>query len=492
MNGSDFLNKLADLDPSLIAEAAEPPRHKARRGPDWNVFAALAACAAAICLPLALTYLVHGITPTIEYGPGSNNGSTSHQASPGDKGPEGGSGLGNSQRDPNKGQGDGDSAKVYVEPEPQVSVMSYGEEYSWTRYTLDEAYCSAYPDGLPAENYFKYNVQGLGSVPELWGGVSYDMEPLDPSSARTSEWVEEFSGLLSGDYSEPVISADLSGDLKRISIQAKYGVSWRDDGSDSRLTVDICEVSPVDSVFLAPLKALSNETVAVFPKDSYGERKIVFALGGLDSDRCLYTWLPYTGIWCRIISGSSVPVEDMTAILDWIFSIPELLEDVHPLAPFTPAVCPYIPTPKTNDCAAPIDGVGSGLEGWPGQAQREQNVLTLEASYQDGVDGKPLESYRIDLRYEGENGSIGELSDLTRNMVESQYNFQKRFMATSRSSDRNMESQPMHYVFNFTWDDYYVTATFSETLTADQLWSFFQQLAGEEEPLSAPEELQGL
>ena len=55
-------------------------------------------------------------------------------------------------------------------------------------------------------------------------------------------------------------------------------------------------------------------------------------MGGLDSDRCLYTWLPFTGIWCRIAGGGSIPPEDMAAVLRWLFSGPELLEKINDLA----------------------------------------------------------------------------------------------------------------------------------------------------------------
>lgn len=479
MNGSDFLDKLENLDPGLVSAAAEPPAHRARRGPDWGALAAMAACVLAICLPLALAYLINGAVPTIEYGPGAKSGSTSHQTSPDNEGPEGGNGLG-SGSEPNRGTGDGPTASYSTLHEPQERVMGYGDEYAWTLYTLDEEYCAAYPDGLPAEEYFKYNRQELGAIPELWGGLSYGLEPIDASYPRASQWAGEFSDLLSDGYSKPVISSDLSGSNKRISIETRYGVSWRDDGSDSRLTVDICETSPVDSAQLARLNALSNETVAVFPKDSQGSRNIVFALGGLDSDRCLYTWLPYTGIWCRIAAGGSVPAGDMTAILNWLLSAPDMLGMVHPLAGYNPEVYPYIPVPETNDCAPPISGTGGGAEGTYGQPENMMTVNSLEVSYLSGYAGKPLEIYRIDRldTYEGEDNSIGDLPGLTRDMVDSQYLFQKRFMATSRSSDRNLDSQPMHYTFCFTWDEYYVTATFREDLTADQLWDFFQQLDG--------------
>lgn len=486
MKGSDFLDKLENLDQSLVAGAAEPPGVRPRRRLDWGGFAAAAACLAAICLPLLLMYLINGVTPTIEYGPGSKAGSASHQASSaGDGQGEGGNGLGNSQRDPNKpGGGDGPTAAYSTLPEPQENIMGYGDKYTWTRYTFTEDCCEAYPDGLPAEEYFKHNTQGLGAIPELWYGLSDDIETLD--SVEAVEWASDFSGLLSdpGKYTEPVIYADLFSGNARMSIRTKYGVSWRDDGSDSRLTVDICETSPVDRTSLSQLIALTDETVAVFPKDSFGERKIVFAMGGLDSDRCLYTWLPYTGIWCRIAAGSCVPIEDMTAILNWLFSVPELLSKIHPLADYNPEVYPYIPTPKTNDYAAPIGGTGAGLTGWAGQNQREQTVLGLEVSYTQGYDGCPLERYRIDRLdgYEGQNESIGALHDLTREQVEKEYTTQKGAMDGARSADIYKRDQPMHYAFHFTWDDYYVTATFSEDLTKDQIWSFFQQLAGKEQP----------
>ena len=483
MNGSDFLDKLGDLDPALVASAAEPPAPRARRGPDWGSLAAAAACILAICLPLALTYLIRGVTPTVEYGPGAKGGGTSHQASPGEDGPEGGNGLG-SDRQPNKGTGDGPTASYSTLPKPQERVMGYGDEYTWTQYTLYEEYCAAYPDGLPVEEYFKYNVQGLDALPELWGGLLYEAEAFDTSYDSTHQWVRDFSGLLSENYTEPTISADLSGENKRISIQTKYGISWRDDGYDSRLTVDICETSPVGNTQLDLIRARSNETAAVFPKDSHGERKIVFALGGLDSDRCLYTWLPYTGIWCRIAAGASVPVGDMAAILDWLLSLPDMLGEINPLASFSPELYPFVPAPKTNDYAPPIYSVGGGLEGEPGQNQSEHTVQTLDVSYQPGWEGRPLERFRISRRNpsDSEEESMGGLTDLTRDEVSSQYLLQKRAMTTSRSSNRNMDSQPMRYTFHFLWGDFYVIATFSEDLTEDELWGFIQQLSLSEQP----------
>jgi hypothetical protein len=483
MKGSDLLDKLENLDPGLVAGAAEPPREKARRrGFEWGGLIAVAACIVAIGLPLLLTYLINGVTPTIEYGPGSRQGSTSHQVSAGDEGPGGGDGLGDPQKGAHKGGDDGPTATYSTyNMEPQVSVMGYKDYITWTRYTLDEQYCAVYPEGLPAEEYFKYNVQGLGAIPELWDGMA-DMEPWD--SEEADEAVSDFSGLLteSMKYTKPTISADLYSEYQRMSIQTKCGISWRSDGSDSRLTVDICEISPVDAASLAKVTYWTDETVAIFPKDNMGGQRIVYAMGGLDSDRCLYTWLPFTGIWCRIAAGSSVPVEDMAAILDWLFSGPELLGQIHPLASYNPEVYPYIPTPKTNDYAAPIGGTGAGLTGRAGQNQNEQKVLGLEISYLEGYDGRPLERYAIDRldSYEGKDESMGALAGLTRDEVEKEYSRQRGAMGAERSSDVYKRDQPMHYTFHFTWDDYYVTAVFSEELTADGLWSFLQQLSGKE------------
>ncbi len=484
MRGSDLLDKLENLDLNLVAGAAAPPSGRVRQKDRWwlPALTAAAACIVAIALPLTLAYLINGTAPTIEYGgPGANSRNTSHQASAGESGPEGGSGEGNARREPNKGGGmDGPLLDGPYDLEPKVSVAGYGDEYVWTRYTLGEDYTSVF-DELPAEDYFKYNVQGLGAVPGLWSGVSDDIEPLDAPEAR--EWTKEFSGLLSGGYEEPVIYADLSGGSRRISIQARLLTSWRDDSSDGRLTVDICERDPVDPAYLAQLTALTNETVAVFPKDDQGGRRTVFAIGGLDSDRCLYTWLPFTDIWCRIAGGGGIPPEDMAAILRWLFSGPELLELIHPLGAYNPEVYPYIPTPQTNDYAAPIGGTSAGLTGRAGQNQNGHTVLCLEVDYRYGYDGRPLERYSINRldNYEGEDKSMGSLDALEYDAVIEEYALQRGAMDSARSADVYKRDQPMHYTFNFTWDDYYVTAVFSEELTADGLWSFLRQLSGAEQ-----------
>ena len=471
MRGSDLLDKLENLDLNLVAGAAAPPSGRVRQKDRWwlPALTAAAACIVAIALPLTLAYLINGTAPTIEYGgPGANSRNTSHQASAGESGPEGGSGEGNARREPNKGGGtDGPLLDGPYDLEPKVSVAGYGDEYVWTRYTLGEDYTSVF-DELPAEDYFKYNVQGLGAVPGLWSGVSDDIEPLDSPEAR--EWTKEFSGLLSGGYEEPVIYADLSGGSRRISIQTRHLTSWRDDGSDSRLTIDICERDPVDPAYLAQLAALTNETVAVFPKDDQGGRRIVFAMGGLDSDRCLYTWLPFTGIWCRIAGGGSIPPEDMAAVLRWLFSGPELLEKINDLAGYNPQVYPYIPQPGTNDYAPPIGGTGGGTEGTAGQKSSERKVNSLEVSYFEGYEGRPLRRFRIDRldSYEGENESMGSLSTITRETAESCFKSQNTMSTTE-------------YVFHFTWDGYYATAAFSNDLTADGLWGFLCQLSGAEQ-----------
>lgn len=156
MKGSDLLEKLGNLDPSLVAGAAEPPREKARRrGPEWGGLLAGAACLAAIALPLLLTYLINGVTPTIEYGPGSRHGSTSHQVSAGDEGPGGGDGLGDPQKGAHKGGDDGPTAKYSTNPEPQESIVGYDDDIAWTRYLLDESYCSAYPEGASGGGVFQ-------------------------------------------------------------------------------------------------------------------------------------------------------------------------------------------------------------------------------------------------------------------------------------------------------------------------------------------------
>ena len=82
--------------------------------------------------------------------------------------------------------------------------------------------------------------------------------------------------------------------------------------------------------------------------------------------------------------------------------------------------------------------------------------------------------------YEGKDESMGALAGLTRDEVEKEYSRQRGAMGAERSSDVYKRDQPMHYTFHFTWDDYYVTAVFSEELTADGLWSFLQQLSGKE------------
>lgn len=546
MNGSDFLKKLNDLDPNLIAGASAPPERRARRrGPDWGVWGAAAACIAAICLPLALMYLVHGITPTIEYGPGAKGGSTSHQAA--SPGSEGGGGLGSSQRDPNKGDGSG-ATKVYTGVEPEASVMGYGDEYTWTRYTFTEDSCEAYPDGLPAEEYFKYNKQGPGNVylirSDYDEGGTFLRREFDSypgiTSASVAAATEIFvsptevmnkyaEGIFSclSDYLRPLVTEFKCTEdgsklqLAYISSAAQPYFDITDDllRDSWNISVLICREPLLTEKDLLPGRQESNETVVI---PSEGSEPIT-ALGGLDTNRVLMCTLP-NGMWCRIAGNFNVPYEDMVNLMNSLISDTSVLDGIDnqlergelvpvtaeeasgksflaspssdpglnydPLADINPAVYPYIPRPENNDYAAPICTAGAGMDGLPGQKSAEMTVYSVDVNYLDNYDGRPLERYSIDRldSFEGENKSMGELHDLTREMVESQYDLQKRSMTTSRSSNRNTDSQPMHYTFYFTWDDYYAAATFRESLTADQLWGFFQQLAGREQPLSSLEE----
>lgn len=337
MNGSDLLDKLENLDPALVASAAEPAAPRARRGPDWGTWAAAAACVLAICLPLALTYLIRGVTPTVEYGPGAKGGGASHQASPGEDGPEGGSGLG-TDRQPNKGTGDGPTASYSTLPEPQENIAGYKDYITWTKYTLNETYCSAFPDGLPAEEYFKYNKQEPESMDNIRspydsGGShilsdfeSYPLIGTAEAAAGTSETPAESmvvyaQRILSGlsRHPQPIsgffkCTPDGSGlYLARISTatQPYYDVDDAYLRSSWNISVLICQEPLLSEKDLAEGKYESDETV-VIPSEGGGP---ITALGGLNTNRVLMCTLP-NGMWCRIAGNFNVPCEDMVNIMN--------------------------------------------------------------------------------------------------------------------------------------------------------------------------------
>lgn len=487
MNGIDFLKKLENLDPNLVAAAAEPPEPKVRRGPDWGVWAAAAACIAAVCLPLALMYLVHGIVPTIEPSGGPGAGSASHQASvdtAGDEGVAGGNG-------------------VSPAPTPQVSQSSYGN-YSWTQYTLTEEHCAAYPDGLPAEEYFKYNVQGLGNVEEMWEYSDYDSE-LDnviETGTAPQQWEDEFTSQLpdnGADYTvlKPVLSGPQSGPA-RARLRAFRADSEEGGTQDNALFVDVCAEPLVDEEDFSRIRTVTNQTTAALSRN-----KIVFAMGGLDSSRVLWTNLPNSLLWCHVVGGKDVPPEDMAAVLDWLLTEPELLDgisagpgdedstgyvdsymDMDYLKENLPSeVIPYIPYYDTNDYVPKITGYGVGNPGTP--EQTEMDFSHVQIFYELDNADRPLESLLLEVPtywdLEDRHSDFGDLyaATLDRTMVDSQYKFKKRMMAAWDPEDNPI------YEFSFTWDGYYVTATFNESLTADQLWGFLNQLVGKEQPTAA-------
>lgn len=545
MKGSDFLDKLENLDQSLVAGAAEPPGVRPRRRLDWGGFAAAAACLAAICLPLLLMYLINGVAPTIEYGPGSKAGSASHQASSaGDGQGEGGNGLGNSQRDPNKpGGGDGPTAAYSTLPEPQENIMGYGDKYTWTRYTFTEDCCEAYPDGLPAEEYFKYNKQEPESGRMLtyaaWNDSILDKYIFCPFITKASARTPSADGTSPSPYevmttyaerificlpsfgwppatAEFRCAEDGSGlCLVQISTTTESFVDIADDlQRDSwNISLTLSREPLLTEKVLASAKSEYNETVVVLAEGA----EPITAIGGLNTNRMLMCTLP-NGMWCRIAGNFNVPYEYMvtlmnsllndTSVLDEIdeklangelvpitseeyrenssktFPVVDSSLDYDPLADINPVVYPYIPGPDNNDYASPICTAGGSLNGEPGQKSSEMAVLGVDVNYLDGYEGKPLERYSLDRldSYDGKNESMGALHDLTREQVEKEYTTQRGAMDGARSADIYKRDQPMHYTFHFTWDDYYVTAVFSEDLTADQLWNFFQQLAGKEQP----------
>lgn len=503
MNGIDFLKKLENLDPKLVAAAAEPPEPKVRRGPDWGVWAAAAACVAAVCLPLALMYLVHGIVPTIEPRGGPGAGSASHQASVDTAGDEGVA-VGNG---------------VSPAPTPQVSQSSYGN-YSWTQYTLNEEHCAAYPDGLPAEEYFKYNVQDLGDIPEMWyatSGILSD-DVLTPDEA--GQWLDSFLDSLptkGSDYDkrsvaanpEPATPVEEAYGRSLVHLQASRRDTVNTERDDGLLTVDISNRALADEDTLANIRTITNQTTAALSRN-----KIVFALGGLNSDRSLYTWLPESELWCYITGGKNVPPEDMAAVLDWLLTEPELLDgisagpgdegstdyaddytephyvDMDSLKEdLPPEIIPYIPYYDTNDYVPQITSYATGRSGTVGQPRNEMHVGSIELYYEWDQDGRPLELFKLKelANMEEQDSGIGDLYALTldRSVMDSQYRFQRRIMPSDIPYDRIKEDIHEHYEFSFTWDGYYVTATFNDSLTADQLWSFLNQLVGKEQPTAA-------
>lgn len=354
MRGSDLLDKLENLDMNLVAGAAAPPSGRARPKDRWwlPALTAAAACIVAIALPLTLAYLINGTAPTIEYGgPGANSRNTSHQASAGESGPEGGSGEGNARREPNKGGGtDGPLLDGPYDLEPKVSVAGYGSEYTWTRYTLGEDYTSVF-DELPAEDYFKYNRQEPESMDRIRSdydsGGSYILNDFDSypliSTAEAAagraitppeSMVEYGKSIFSclSEYVQPVsgifkCTPDGSGlYLAQVSTSAEPYYDVTDPGlcQSGKISVLICQEPIIPEKDLAEGKCESDETV-VIPPDG-GEP--ITALGGLNTNRVLMCTLP-NGMWCRIAGNFNVPYEDMVKLMNSLLNDTSVLDGIN-------------------------------------------------------------------------------------------------------------------------------------------------------------------
>lgn len=538
MKGSDLLDKLENLDPNLVAGAAEPPAERVRRRDhQWGAWVAAAACIVAIALPLALSYLINGVAPVIEYGPGSKQGSTSHQPSPQSEGAEGGSGLGNAQKGANRGEGEADGPTANYATSPEISIVGYKDYVTWAKYTLDEQYCSAYPDGLPAEEYFKYNKQEPESGDRLtsaaWDDSLLDKYSSYPMITRARYKTASADGTTASPYEvmntfaerifmclpscawPPTVEIKCAEDgsglcLVYISTASEFGIDA--NGSYLRqnlISLTISREPPLTDDILALAKYDYNET-AVIPSEG---AEPITALGGLNTDRMLLCTLP-NGMWCRIAGNFNVPYEDMVTLMNSLLSDTSVLDEIDEglasgelvpitreeyskslsgpspidspdpdydlLAQYNPVVRSYVPTPENNDYVPPISVTGADMEGEAGTKTVDMDVHSLDVGYYDGYDGRSLESYSISRMdfYRLTDKGMGELGELTRDTVESEYLAQKRLIDAQRSSGR---VQPLHYAFFFTWDDYYVSTRFNEELTADGLWSFFQQLAGKEQ-----------
>ena len=485
MNGSDFLDKLEDLDPDLIQAAAQAPASKPRRVWDFGAWIAAAACLCALFLPWILGQAIPPRDNKEAVSDASSN--TSHQLEAGgeetaenvEEGADAAKGI-----SPQTAAG----AEAMMEGEAQyrktdfiTETVADSEGNTWTAVILDEAYQAGFPAGrLPAEEYFSHNAQTQSPVP-----LANEFDSLSFRGETTFAQSEPISKILPdlGDSRYPDQSPLIFGDYDEKDQLSQLQISWcmkewdEEKGVTARnITATVSTQNPADPDTEAQAKAQQGETRVL--RDGV----TVTALGSPGQERTLS--FQRDGMYYRIYAPENIPDEHMLTVLDW------LLGDSFRLELFSKENGRTLRQEGLND---PED-IPSAFAGYyPAGPQWDQ---AMDSGLVDYLNGKPtaleliydsaaqplIRSWRI-AREDAEiypfpdgTESLGELSGLTESRVE--------------EACRTLTGFGGVLSLHFTWDDYNATIAAlapegAKEVPPEEIWEFIQYLQGQDKPKSS-------
>lgn len=314
-DGQEFLEKLSNLDPALVEEAGQAPEpRESGWGLGLGTWLAVAACVAVLCLPVILRLAFAPPAPQLEETTAAG-ADVSHQA-PADGG---GKLLGEEGMKRAAGEGGtAQSAESAVDSQGKPGVLTMvigcGEEDGLTVTEISREYAASFEDGLPAEEYFKYNSQTAENR-ALWDdylesdfGIEYTYRFRE--FPQLNEMIPEIDGYQSG-HIFPEFETDNSKLPSRLCFQ------WYPEEGDKAvgyITVNIVEqaeeIPLLEQESLREYIMQNQETLV----DRDGIQ--VAALGGLNTEKTLSFWLD--GRFYRIYGDKPVTPEIMVQLLDWL------------------------------------------------------------------------------------------------------------------------------------------------------------------------------
>lgn len=535
MNGNDFLDKLGELDLSLVANANRPPEPKQRWRFNWGAVVAVAMLLAVLCLPMGLSYLIeHDLIPAAS---GDGQGATSHQA-PGTEDSDELSAL-KSVKEEVEAKRDAAAAaeqswtqawgedwtipsNVQSLPEGVTwSISGIGKkgdstpQYRWNHYTLTKEYVKeTYGDRVPVEEYFRY------TSGESTHGMLAEECDTDPSEAwyAIREDSDDPYGTVSGYAGELAMPTLADTEMRDASFICRPDdfFSIRNHSKDTTfqwLNIHWLAKDPVVfgefpstvteydyrhrkliSVNLAHTNMVGDERMGMLYAGLGGETQVIFkdaqvsAYGSLNGDKAFTGWMGES-TWFRLYCTATVEIEDVQIVLDWLLARPEILED------------PYNTNPSVwRDYI--VDVAQSVFVEELDQVISEDILPYFPVSEYDGP--VPSIASNVARRYTSENGKEFYVTLSPHPDIEAQhlldwtfyekYNHDRPpqaypdvadlFAITRENLEEEWERQTesnfqLHgedrrYRLKLFWNDHYITMTFDRYATVDDLWAIVE------------------
>ncbi len=446
-NGEEFLEKLGNLEPDLVAEADRPPELAVRRrGPGIGTWIAAAACLCVLCLPMILRA---AFPPPLESAgiedAAAGNAETSHQIE--------GAGEG--------GADQGEETAITREAEdfvPGVTVYPPGADGldDWEKTTYHQAYVDSLEGGLPAEDYFCYNSREADSA-----GLWEDRYESDFGIEYAYDTVEDLLPPIEG-YEAIHVFPEFAGTESQLPSRLCF--QWDKDGEymlTGYITVNVVEqpeeILPKDQENLRAYMKKYGQTIV--ERDGLE----ITALGGIETDKTLSFW--QNGYFYRIYGAKDADMEAMVQLLNW------LLEGDFQLADYSRAQAQALG--RLQDYPDAFAGYYPTDSRWVPKAEKGilemegDTPVSLELDYRTDSEGRLVTYWMVgtaeyaaaELQYEALSKPLPELS-------------QADVMAYLAS----MRDKGKHY-FSFWWSEELKAVFWYREGTGDkEIWEFIQYL----------------